>query len=86
MFSLERKNRFAPAFSIREGEEKKKYEHFFEGEIFEFVKWLVYRHQHLCTIAIEDTAQRERCVPRSNDCFAIPHDASRPAKFPYIPS
>jgi len=49
MFSLERKNRIAPAFSIREGEKKKKYEHFFGGEIFELVKWLVYRRQHLCT-------------------------------------
>src|SRR5216683_5659894 len=32
MFSLERKNRIAPAFSIREGEKKQKYEHFFGGE------------------------------------------------------
>jgi Uma2 family endonuclease len=89
MFSLEKKNRIAPAISIREGEKKQKYEHFFGGEIFELVKWLVYRRQHLCAIAIEsavDTAQRERCVPRSDDCFAIPRDASRSAKFPYIPS
>ena len=31
-------------------------------------------------------AERKRGMPRSNDCFAIPRDASRPAKLPYIPS
>ena len=25
-------------------------------------------------------------IPVSNDCFAMPLEASRPAKFPYIPS
>jgi len=25
-------------------------------------------------------------IPESNDCFAMPLEASRPAKFPYIPS
>jgi hypothetical protein len=64
--------------------------HFIGLKILQLVKGLVYGCQHLCTGIMSNRVSkvrgRSKNGPRSNDCFAIPLEASRPAKFPYIPS
>jgi hypothetical protein len=64
--------------------------HFIRLQICELVEWLVDRCQHFCepeTWLVDDRYEAFSAgIPMSKDCFAIPREASLPAKFPYIPS